>query len=267
MWASIGAVAALVAIVACKSYDALLTELSTDTMAYQESDGNFDFSVAESSAMGKRENSPGTLLHERLLQLPVLSMRSLDNAKALETIKVAAVKAQEQQNYGDFFYLWEVMHHNGYPAMLNDLGTGEFEYEIKNRLGLKTHFLQKLADTLTNTNLAEMYRNLSRASESQISKRDHTDCSHSNIPDKTHCDRLMRVLKNGLFLRRDRNRCHGSCCAAWNQALEVHTDWVRGKTEWCVHHCIRSGRSCKIIGISMQGKDTNLCVSSIATCT
>lgn len=253
---------ALVSFTFGMGYTELITDLTNDSTSFTSTPGSFNFKISQLIDIKKRN---GYSITEALSNLPDLDFYSYDNSKVLESLKKAANEAYLAGRYGDFFYLWTVMHHNGHPLQVNNPGT--LSREVSRRLGNVAGITEVLANTLTNARIAEMYRAVEqRVFSNEIFKRDMTICSNSNLPKVEDCNRLMFDLRKGLSHPNDPVKCYYTCCAAWSARIFVSTAWAKGKVQWCQEHCIQNGYSCKINDVILHGRRLNFCTSSVSTC-
>ncbi|QBM85542.1 hypothetical protein METSCH_A01630 [Metschnikowia aff. pulcherrima] len=253
--------------VAAKGYTNFLTELSTKDFPSSDTEGDFTYTVPEVPRTVKRSGNDDTELINKLAQLPSLNIHSFDNVLALTRLSEAATAAYIEGSFGDFFYLWEVMYHNGYSSQLNDMTGGELRFEIEDKLGTDPGIFEVLARSLTVKNVREMYLDMKKPALLNIQKRDTTKCNTANRPDPGDCSVLESKIRETGYFNTDKTRlCHGRCCVSWSTPLNVTANWVLGKFKWCEHHCINAGFSCKIKNMRWSGRYFNFCYGSTAGC-
>lgn len=254
-------------LVLSKSYDTTLEELTGGFISSETTEGEFLYNVPEVKQIIKRDGTPITELHELLAKLPELNVHSYDNALTLQSLGNFATMAYRDGKYGDFFYLWQVMNHNGLSAQINDLSNGELQYELLRLFGDVPNIAKDLEKTLTSEKVAEMYKSIGKTGvKKSVVKRDYTGCHEENVPQKKDCEKLMDSLTHGWMNSRNMLRCKGTCCASWSKVLNVHAIYIESKVGWCHHKCILYDRSCKIYGMDFDDKHFNFCTASTVGC-
>lgn len=256
-------------VVAAKlDYHSLLQEVVHGHEIAEDAAGLFFFEVPPLRKHVKRGDERIFNLPDKFQDLPTLNYNSLDRSSTLQILKEAAETAYEHKRYGDFFYLWQVMLHNGNSALLDVLTSTELQDEVKLRLGDSPEVFELLASSLTLPDIENFYRQAKVAQPVvRQSKRDLTVCSFSNLARAQDCDQLMVHLESGRLQPENVLNCYRTCCAAWSKRIHIYNQWIRGKVGWCKEKCIENGYSCKINNVAVFGWTLNFCTSSIPICT
>ena len=137
--------------------------------------GHFRFDISEIQEQLEHRGMANTTLHDIFSRLPELNMYSHYNLMILERASRIATAAYREGNFGDFFYAWLVMYHDGCAARLNDLTTKDFECEVNKRFGNIPNILYILVRTLTISSVQRLYLGLQEPTRQNKFKRDSRD--------------------------------------------------------------------------------------------
>lgn len=139
------------------SYHDFLEGVSRVGIGSSNTEGEYKFDMADVAKLVEDDGCVLDETQEKFKSLPPLDIHSFDNYQALEQFGTVAVAAFHDRLYGDFFYAWEAINHNGCVDELNDLSTGELYHELQQWLLVDPDFVQQLANTLSVEGVRNLY--------------------------------------------------------------------------------------------------------------
>ncbi|KAM9923714.1 hypothetical protein OXX59_005000 [Metschnikowia pulcherrima] len=156
-------------------YSSVLSSLFSIAVSPKSVAGHFRFDISEIREQLEHRGMANTTLHDIFARLPELNMYSHYNLMILERASRIATAAYREGNFGDFFYAWSVMYHDGCAARLNDLTTKDFECEVNKRFGNIPNILYILVRTSTISSVQRLYLGLQEPTRQNKFKRDSRD--------------------------------------------------------------------------------------------